>query len=258
MLDPMPPSSLPGSGASDATSRRRARLVRRALLFSVAGLVIGNLAIVATMALVRSATTAPDAVPTVHGVDRMRTVDDRLLRGDAPSDEGYADLAAQGVTTVVDLRAERDISVPEQRLETLGIGRVHLPVRDGQVPSQDQVRRFIEVVRGSEGRVFVHCGAGVGRTGTMAGAWLVENNGAGSWEALARNLAVGPPSLEQIVYVAGLGEGGFSRPSPVVTAVSRVLDGPRRIWSRLAGGDNQDPQDSLDDGAGAEGPGEQG
>ncbi len=97
-------------------------------------LVLGNVAIVAGVALARGATANPNGVAAVEGVDRMRQVDDRLLRGDAPSEEGYADLAAQGVTTVVDLRAERDIAVPEERLEVLGIRRVHLPVRDGQLP----------------------------------------------------------------------------------------------------------------------------
>lgn len=231
----MTPSSRPAFGAASRSAGRIRRLVRRFVVLAVAVLVLGNLAILAGVALARSSTAAPDAAPAVDGVDRMREVDDRLLRGDAPSEDGYADLAAQGVTTVVDLRAERDIAVPEEHVEALGIRRVHLPVRDGQLPSPEQVRRFFEVVQESEGRVFVHCGAGVGRTGTMAGAWLVGNNGAQSWDALARNLAVGPPSLEQIVYVAGLGDGGISRPGPVVTAASRVLDGPRRIWDRLAG-----------------------
>ncbi|WP_406215152.1 hypothetical protein [Streptomyces canus] len=44
--------------------------------------------------------------------------------------------------------------------------------------------------------MFVHCGAGVGRTGTMAAAYLVKTGEQSS--AVRRNLAVGPPSIEQI------------------------------------------------------------
>jgi protein-tyrosine phosphatase len=100
-------------------------------------------------------------------------------------------------------------------------------MRDGQVPTDAQVDRFLRAVDGSEGIVYVHCMAGVGRTGTMVAAYLMEMKDEPALDALRRNLSVGPPSLEQIAFVAG----DLDEPNPVVTGVSRVLDGPRRIWS---------------------------
>jgi hypothetical protein len=54
--------------------------------------------------------------------------------------------------------------------------------------------------------------------------------GASPVDALRDNLQVGPPSLEQIAFVARLTEGP-RRPPGVVVAVSRVLDAPRRLWT---------------------------
>jgi protein-tyrosine phosphatase len=110
---------------------------------------------------------------------------------------------------------------------------VRIPIRDGQIPTQEKVDRFVEAVRSSSGRVFVHCGAGVGRTGAMAASYLVRVGKASPAEALRRNLAVGPPSLEQVAFVADLDAGHVARPSMPLVAVSRVLDAPRRLWSRF-------------------------
>ncbi|HEY3238552.1 MAG TPA: hypothetical protein VGL92_03225, partial [Acidimicrobiia bacterium] len=63
------------------------------------------------------------------------------------------------------------------------------------------------------------------------GAYVVATGQADEWTALRRNLSVGPPSLEQLAFVAGLDDG--DRPGPVLVAASRVLDAPRRFWSRL-------------------------
>lgn len=51
--------------------------------------------------------------------------------------------------------------------------------------------------------------------------------------AVRRNLAVGPPSIEQIYYGLSLGPGRADQPPFPVVAVSRLVDAPRRMWSRL-------------------------
>jgi protein-tyrosine phosphatase len=210
--------------------RKMGAVLRTAVLTFVAFLVIGNLLIIAASAVARTA--APDSDFALPGVPNLHPVDDHVWRGAAPDEAGYRSLADAGVTTVVDLRAEDDVSVDEGRLQRLGLEWIHLPVRDGQVPTQHEVDRFLAAVRGAEGRVFVHCGAGVGRTGAMAAAYLTATGQASGMSALGRNLTVGPPSLEQIAFAASLRGSHIDHPNVAVTAFSRVLDAPRRLWSR--------------------------
>jgi hypothetical protein len=68
--------------------------------------------------------------------------------------------------------------------------------------------------------------AGVGRTGTMVAAYLVEEKGMDPVSALRLNMAVGPPSLEQIAFAA---DG--DQPNALVVGFSRMLDAPRRMWT---------------------------
>ena len=77
----------------------------------------------------------------------------------------------------------------------------------------------------------MHCGAGVGHTGTMAAVYLVQSGEQSPGTAVRRNLAVGPPSIEQIYYGLSLGRGRLRQPPFPVVAVSRLLDAPRRMWS---------------------------
>ncbi|MGH9265149.1 MAG: fused DSP-PTPase phosphatase/NAD kinase-like protein [Acidimicrobiales bacterium] len=199
---------------------------------AVAFLIIGNLAILAASMWARETTTA--AAPTsVPGIDNLRAVDDHVWRGAAPTTDGYKALAQAGVTTVVDLRAEEGIEGDAKVVRDLGMTMVHLPIRDGQTPSREEVDAFLAASRMSPGRVFVHCGAGVGRTGAMIGAYQVAERELSGGSALRRNLAVGPPSLEQIAFVAGMGGDELDKPGALVTAVSRVLDAPRRLWSHI-------------------------
>lgn len=201
------------------------------MLLGAVTLVIVNLAVLGVSLVARASTES--STPDVPGVDNLRVVDAKVLRGDAPSHEGYRALAELGVTTVVDLRAEHHLDVPEELLASLGIRWVHLPIRDGQTPTTAQVRRFVEVVGEAPGLVYLHCGAGVGRTGAMSAAYLVGTGQGSARAALRLNLAVGPPSIEQIVYAASLEAGEYHQPPLVVKVVSRVFDAPRRFWARF-------------------------
>ncbi|WP_089506881.1 PEP/pyruvate-binding domain-containing protein [Streptomyces sp. NBS 14/10] len=157
----------------------------------------------------------------------------RPARGASLLGDGYRRLARLRFTTVVDLRAEdltaRQLALPERA----GPRVVRLPIRDGQTPEPGEVDRFLDVVRNAPGRVFVHCGAGVGRTGTMSAAYLVRTGEQTGPAAARRNLAVGPPSLEQICYALTLTPDRAAQPPLPVVALSRLIDAPRRIWSRL-------------------------
>ncbi len=205
------------------------RLVLAFVIFMIGG----NLAILAASQVASRMVDAPALPGTldITGVAKLQAVDGRLMRGAAPSVAGYRSLADAGVTTVIDLRAESDAVRDVATVEGLGMEMVRLPVRDGQVPSQYEVDRVLATVAESPGLVFMHCGAGVGRTGATAAAYLVATGQAEPREALRQNLAVGPPSLEQIVFVSGLA-GGAGRPNPALVALSRTLDAPRRFWSR--------------------------
>ena len=233
MSDPLPSASTDDASLVSRPDRPR-RIPKVSVWLCLAGvvgfMVLGNIVIAGASVWARSTTPAP-AGPDVSGVGNFRVVDARLWRGAAPSFRGYESLAAAGAGTVIDLRAEENIHIDEDRLHWLGLERVAIPIRDGQTPTPAEIRQFMAAVAASQGPVFVHCGAGVGRTGTMVAAYLVANGQSDEWTAMRRNLAVGPPSLEQLAFVAGLDDG--DRPGTVLTAVSRILDAPRRIWSGL-------------------------
>ncbi len=55
-----------------------------------------------------------------------------------------------------------------------GINHYDLFFPDGTPPTEAVLRRFLEIVEIEEGAIAVHCKAGLGRTGSLIGAFLIK------------------------------------------------------------------------------------
>lgn len=178
--------------------------------------------------------------PRLHGdgwpaITHLRLVDDRLLVGGETTPEQYRELAERDVTLVIDARAggAADTTTDDpQQLAELGLEYVSLRIPDGRAPTPAQIRRFLDAVAAADGRVFAHCGGGVGRSTSLAAAYEAAE---GQDPSVLEQLAVGPPTIEQIWYVATLRPGHPEHHiNPAIAVVSRIIDGPRTLYGWAA------------------------
>ncbi len=111
----------------------------------------------------------------------------RLLAGEYPgasvlaeTEARLGDLIACGIDTCIDLTEAGELPQYAELLASLAPGVVHqrFPVVDHGVPDDDgfmtQVLDTIDTALASGKRVYVHCRAGVGRTGTVIGCYLIR------------------------------------------------------------------------------------
>ena len=98
-------------------------------------------------------------------------MDERFFRGAQPKEDEYAELAAIGIKTVIDLREDVE-EYSKAKAEAAGLRYVNIPMIAKKYPESSQVEQFIKLVDDpSTGKFFVHCAGGRHRTGVMGAVY---------------------------------------------------------------------------------------
>ncbi|MBI3856274.1 MAG: tyrosine-protein phosphatase [Planctomycetes bacterium] len=137
-------------------------------------------------------------IPDVPGLENFARMNPNLYRGAQPTEEGFRQLKAMGVKTVIDFRSFHST---KKQVEAAGLTPVEIPLRAdlGSVPPNDEeLKRFFEVVLDPARQpVYIHCAFGKDRTGTMAAVYRLEIDGWTADEALQEMEAFGYHNIYQ-------------------------------------------------------------
>ena len=119
------------------------------------------------------------------GIDNFGRINANYFRGAQPVGRDYADLAALGVKTVIDLTADGEAREPEM-VKSAGMKFYRIPMTTHMPPTDEQVAQFLKLVNDPVNQpVFVHCQGGRHRTGVMSAVYRMTANGWAADQAFA-------------------------------------------------------------------------
>jgi tyrosine-protein phosphatase SIW14 len=131
------------------------------------------------------AARAGDAGSSAAAIDTSRIrienfgrVNLTYYRGAQPKDRDYADLAALGVKTLINLTS--DDAEPNERTmtERAGMSYFQIPMTTHQPPTPAQLAEFLRIVNDPANQpIYVHCVGGRHRTGVMTAAYRMTGEG---------------------------------------------------------------------------------
>lgn len=135
-----------------------------------------TLVAVLTFSIIGSAQTSPKAVDGIN-IRNFGQMDDILYRGGQPAESDYKALAAYGIHTIVDLRNDEEVFA-KSAAEAAGLKYYNIPMDGVSAPSSEDVAKFLSIVNDpSSGKIFMHCKAGIHRTGAMGAVYRIAHDG---------------------------------------------------------------------------------
>ena len=162
----------------------------------------------------------------------------RLLAGEYPGGSGFTDSRARlarlqdaGVDYFVDLTEEAELP-PYRHLLPFRVKYLRSPIVDTRIPHDvAQTRKLLAAIRDALALgkgVYVHCRAGIGRTGLIIGCYLAEQESDGKaalktlnrlWlqSERSRTWPKVPQTAEQAAYIRGWLELAKRNPAPAAS-----------------------------------------
>ncbi len=151
---------------------------------------IGSLGVVPLAAEAASA-ARPTVAATAIDLSRIRIdnfgeVNGAYFRGAQPQGRDYADLAAIGVKTVIDLTKDGEQNEPGS-VRQAGMRFFRIPMTTHDVPTAAELAQFLQIVNDPASQpVYVHCQGGRHRTGVMTAVFRMTKDGWSPARAFAK------------------------------------------------------------------------
>ena len=125
-----------------------------------------------------ASTAAASANLSQVRIDNFGRVNDNYYRGAQPEGRDYADLAAIGVKTLVNLTSDDADPGERAMTERAGMHYFQIPMTTHQPPTAAQLAEFMRIVNDPANQpVYVHCVGGRHRTGVMTAAYRMSEDG---------------------------------------------------------------------------------
>lgn len=133
---------------------------------------------VAIMLLVTAA-SAPALESKEEVLPNFHQVNKELYRGAQPLSGGMKELAARGITTVINLRGEDERTRSEDaEAKAAGLLYFAVPLPGFGRPKDEDVEEALAIINNSQyWPVFVHCHHGEDRTGTIIAVYRISQDG---------------------------------------------------------------------------------
>ena len=114
-------------------------------------------------------------------IDNFGRVNQNYYRGAQPEGRDYADLAALGIKTVINLTSDDAQANEESMVERAKMTYFEIPMTTHEPPTAAQLAQFMKIVNDPANQpVYVHCVGGRHRTGVMTAAYRMTQDG---WSA---------------------------------------------------------------------------
>ena len=128
------------------------------------------------------ATNSAAAVATSRvQIDNFGRISPTYYRGAQPDAGDWADLAALGVKTIINLTSDDALAEEPGLVAKAGMKYVALPMTTRVAPTPEQLAQFLQIVNDPANQpVFVHCVGGKHRTGVMTAVYRMTQH---SWTA---------------------------------------------------------------------------